>query len=72
MIFFGSSISGCLSHEETEMDRFLKDDARVDKTPAGKMMARLSKVLQEDSRGERCFGPIGCEETLGEVSSCSE
>lgn len=34
-----------LSHEETDMARFLKDYAQVDKTRAGKMMASVSKVL---------------------------
>jgi hypothetical protein len=34
-----------LSHEETDMARFLKDYAQTDKTRAGKMMASVSKVL---------------------------
>ncbi|CAF3763769.1 unnamed protein product [Adineta steineri] len=34
-----------LSHEETDMARFLKDYAQMDKTRAGKMMASVSKVL---------------------------
>mgnify|MGYP000583792940 CR=1 FL=1 len=34
-----------LAHEETDMARFLKDYARMDKTRAGKMMASVSKVL---------------------------
>lgn len=34
-----------LSHEETDMARFLKDYAQNDKTRAGKMMASVSKVL---------------------------
>jgi len=34
-----------LSHEETDMARFLKEYAQVDKTRAGKMMASISKVL---------------------------
>ncbi|CAF2716101.1 unnamed protein product [Rotaria sp. Silwood2] len=34
-----------LSHEETDMARFLKDYAQIDKTRAGKMMASVSKVL---------------------------
>ena len=34
-----------LSHDETDMARFLKGYAQVDKTRAGKMMASVSKVL---------------------------
>jgi islet cell auto antigen 1 len=34
-----------LSHEETDMARFLKDCAQTDKTRAGKMMGSVSKVL---------------------------
>jgi hypothetical protein len=34
-----------LSHEETDMARFLKEYAQLDKTRAGKMMASISKVL---------------------------
>jgi hypothetical protein len=34
-----------LSHTETDMARFLKDNAQMDKTRAGKMMASVSKVL---------------------------
>ncbi|CAF1993464.1 unnamed protein product [Rotaria magnacalcarata] len=34
-----------LAHEETDMARFLKDYAHMDKTRAGKMMASVSKVL---------------------------
>ncbi|CAF1271923.1 unnamed protein product [Rotaria sp. Silwood1] len=34
-----------LSHEETDMARFLKDYAQMDNTRAGKMMASVSKVL---------------------------
>jgi hypothetical protein len=34
-----------LSHNETDMARFLKDYAQMDKTRAGKMMASVSKVL---------------------------
>ena len=34
-----------VSHEETDMARFLKDYARTDKTRAGKMMASVSTVL---------------------------
>jgi hypothetical protein len=34
-----------LAHEETDMARFLKDYAQMDKTRAGKMMASVSKVL---------------------------
>ncbi|CAF4402195.1 unnamed protein product, partial [Adineta steineri] len=34
-----------LSHEETDMARFLKDYAQADKNRAGKIMASVSKVL---------------------------
>lgn len=34
-----------LSHEETDLARFLKDYAQMDKTRAGKMMGSVSKVL---------------------------
>jgi islet cell auto antigen 1 len=34
-----------LSHEETDMARFLKDYAQMDRTRAGKIMASVSKVL---------------------------